>query len=1139
MTHQRTSAASLCTAAFLIAAPLGAQTADQPEGDVFEISPFVVEANDNNSYRATNTLSGTRLNSSLNDVASPISVFTAEFLKDIDATNIQEAYLYSVNVENENEYAPDDSEGASVSTTNQSRVRGLMATSETRGFFASKFRGDTYNSERFTVSRGPNSILYGVGSPAGLMNTSLKRAMVGQDKLGLSLRFDSENGRRLTTDINKVLFENKLAVRFASLDQDIETWKDPERDHERRRYGAITYRPFEGTALRANYEAMRNDRSKARSQLVRDEVSAWIEAGRPVYDHINDRISYDNGNTWTDEATFDGQAKKLWALSEDEQHQLGIDRDNGGFYNGSAKAYLHGQIELDPAAWNAIEDPATRQWYASQGTQWLINRGQASSVGNFDRNADTETFGPGDTLVDPSFNIHGFASSTEYQGENYSFVWEQKINENFFIEAAFNHEEWDRYFVDPLRVNSSQLKADPNYYLAVWQLNRTLKDEDGDPTYAFGSEVVENRRRSDGSYDHRDTLRNPDGEYVYIKNPNVGRYYVEGHLIGFDEDIEQDNLRFTASYSLDLRERNQLFGRHDIAFLYQEDEIYQFQRKLRAHYDLDFKYGRGGDNPVSIQETRNNVSNRYYLDLPGDPASGPNSINYPPKYHVADTFEVGGFRSDGIPSANIRELTGQMAVLQSRFLNDKLVTTFGFRNDRETLYRSQDLPYAEVNRDPDTLEILLEPIASTPLVTQDGDTETIGVVYHANEWLSLLYSKSSSFDPQGQYHDFDNNPLPASDGQGEEFGFMLNLMEGKLSARVNWFEQSATGDLENDWNYLRVKNTIVGTTERMIEDWWEALAPGELGVDPLVEEDGTLIDVSARRAWAENTLGLSIDDYQPESTEFSEFLRVTRDYRSEGMEMEIFARPTTNWDMRLTVGKAKAVNEKTLPGFLEFFERRKDIYEKYMNLPRSPLDSDYYGEREEGAPHPFSDPSNDNPDWSPTTPRDAWAVNRSDSLGYSLLNHGNGYARVALATEEQGIATPRTRKWRVNFISRYKFNEGRLKGFSVGTGARWRSAAAIGYLGKENPENPSGIRVPDASKPINGDSILDIDGWLTYRRKLKIGQRNVDWRLQLNVKNLFDDRAYIPISIDSYTGEVVQWSQKAPRTWSLTNSLQF
>ena len=79
---------------------------------------------------------------------------------------------------------------------------------------------------------------------------------------------------------------------------------------------------------------------------------------------------------------------------------------------------MRGQIELDPAAWNAIEDPATRQWYASQGTQWLINRGQASSVGNFDRNADTETFGPGDTLVDPSFNIHGLASSTDGHNED-------------------------------------------------------------------------------------------------------------------------------------------------------------------------------------------------------------------------------------------------------------------------------------------------------------------------------------------------------------------------------------------------------------------------------------------------------------------------------------------------------------------------------------------------------------------------------------------------------------------------------------------------------------------------------------------------------------------------------------------------
>src|SRR5687768_3529427 len=61
-------------------APTGAAASPT---DVTVLSPYVVDTTQDLGYQATNTLSGTRLNSSLRDAPASISVMTKEFLEDI------------------------------------------------------------------------------------------------------------------------------------------------------------------------------------------------------------------------------------------------------------------------------------------------------------------------------------------------------------------------------------------------------------------------------------------------------------------------------------------------------------------------------------------------------------------------------------------------------------------------------------------------------------------------------------------------------------------------------------------------------------------------------------------------------------------------------------------------------------------------------------------------------------------------------------------------------------------------------------------------------------------------------------------------------------------------------------------------
>src|SRR5215210_2960689 len=52
------------------------------------LTPFTVDTTRDRGYQAENTLSGSRLNSSLNDTPASVSVFTKEFLQDVGLTEL-------------------------------------------------------------------------------------------------------------------------------------------------------------------------------------------------------------------------------------------------------------------------------------------------------------------------------------------------------------------------------------------------------------------------------------------------------------------------------------------------------------------------------------------------------------------------------------------------------------------------------------------------------------------------------------------------------------------------------------------------------------------------------------------------------------------------------------------------------------------------------------------------------------------------------------------------------------------------------------------------------------------------------------------------------------------------------------------
>jgi outer membrane receptor protein involved in Fe transport len=166
-----------------------AQTSEPTKDDavkkeeILQLSPFEVVGTKDTGYAASSSLAGSRLNTRLKDVASAITVVTAEFMKDTGASDLQRILVYTTNTEvagiGGNYYGGNADDGnlrtrMLVNPQSGTRVRGLDTADLTRGFFATNIPMDGYNTSRVDIQRGPNSILFGLGSPAGIINNTLK-----------------------------------------------------------------------------------------------------------------------------------------------------------------------------------------------------------------------------------------------------------------------------------------------------------------------------------------------------------------------------------------------------------------------------------------------------------------------------------------------------------------------------------------------------------------------------------------------------------------------------------------------------------------------------------------------------------------------------------------------------------------------------------------------------------------------------------------------------------------------------------------------------------------------------------------------------------------------------------------------------
>lgn len=193
--------------ALLAAAPALAQTtsdaatADAADDDsVVRLNAFTVQGEKEHGYRASNSISGTRINTPIKDVPLNIQVFTKELAEDFLATSQVDLERYNAALIN----GGDDvhSDNVIQQSYNNFLFRGFRGNWGLRDGIREYDPVDMQGLARVEVVKGPAGALYGLSYPGGVMNNITKEVDFTDNFTQIRGTLQNEAAYRATVDAN-------------------------------------------------------------------------------------------------------------------------------------------------------------------------------------------------------------------------------------------------------------------------------------------------------------------------------------------------------------------------------------------------------------------------------------------------------------------------------------------------------------------------------------------------------------------------------------------------------------------------------------------------------------------------------------------------------------------------------------------------------------------------------------------------------------------------------------------------------------------------------------------------------------------------------------------------------------------------
>jgi outer membrane receptor protein involved in Fe transport len=1142
MNYHRSSATPirLLGLAAILATSLHAQTSpatsnppsDKPADDeIYKLSPFTVSASQDTGYQATSTLAGTRLNTSVKDIGASISIYTRDFLDDIGATSSSDLLIYATNMEAAGAVgnfsgATDDinasqvnGNGPRVNPQSSSRTRGLGAPNFTRGFFNTDIATDGYNVESVTVNRGPNAILFGVGSPAGVVESSLLRPNLNQNKNRVEVRVGDNSSLRNTVDFNRVLIKKKLAVRLAALHDDERFNQRPAFEKKERIYGAATYQPFESTVLRANFETGRTRANRPITVLpFKSYSSYWEDAGRPGYDwtFYDDPSRNPLAASQVAGTAFEGNG----LIGQNQLFDQVLQVVSNPSASGPDLAFRTITRTTTGTTANAVRagtfNSLVNRDTANDSIRYLVTRNVAELLGPF-WVGNNVLPGQQPNIAPAGIRMQGFTDFSAFDFQNHMIDESSRQGDSFHaFNIAFEQRAWEDRVGIELAYDTQRVDRRSK--------NAAFSSNNGNHIRIDVNKVL------------------PTGQI----NPNYGRpfTFAYGQSTWTNNLSERETKRATAFLKYDFNDLSaswgKWLGRHTVTGLYEENALDQVSYRHRmavdgaAARDISSDINAFARRPGTVIYLGPSVignSNPLQLEAIRTPLIEAGQIPVPASYFVraAGTTDPGAFVSSPASLVEINDgggaerdvIKSQAFLLQSYWLQEHLITLVGWRRD-EDFFAQETIGFVRNpadSNDPGKAHYGFDDFSfpSTPPANVAGEIMTYSAVARWPQKLiklpkgtdfSVFFNQSSNFTPSGGRVNAFAEPLASPKGKTREYGFNLSLLQDKLNLRVNWFETDVTGQSLRPSVYtIAVNNGVL-----QLADFW-----GEEGnVNPqLVASRNADIELlfSPLPSNFRSLYGWGITGTAPNLSANGRIAldgsTDTTDFTAKGTEFEIVYNPTRSWRILANVAKQETIQSNSLPFLKRFVALMTPVWNQLRDRPR-----------------------NDYPvGWKPGDP-----LTGVELVGGWLDTNVLVPLATALATE--GSASAEQRKWRANLITSYTFGRGgmfgdKLKGWTIGGAIRWQDKLGIGYPTTRNADQSVTL---DIAHPFYAPDETNVDAFVSYERP--IWKNRIKWKIQLNARNLIADDSVIPIGVQPW-GEYSTVRLPPEKRWYLTNTFTF
>ena len=1150
-------------------APVNVELAPRPAGaETLVLSPFEV-VSENKGYFSANSMSGTRMNSKIEDLGQSITVMTKEQMIDFAMLDINDVFDYMASTEGTGSYSQFDTDrtGAvvdqvSLNPNNANRVRGIGNANIAFNNIATTGRVpvDPLWMDSLELSRGPNANIFGLGNASGTVNQVPATANLTRDFSRVELRGDSYDGWRVSLDVNRRIMKNKLSVRASYANQHTGFIRKPAGEDARRLSFQVKFQPFKNTTLSASWYGYKNAAVRPNFTTPRDHFTDWRKAGRPGWNPVTGLITLGNGQVY-------GNGNVLGSTTP---------------YTVAPTNFITGGPE-NRSIFQIGAPGQTPYWAMTRYTNATATNGTAVF-------ATTDPFAASQT---------GIGLLTTGASETYTATQQPLYNS---VARPIS----DRSIYDWSRINlagNSKAWDDVDTYLA--QLDQFILNT---PKHTLAAQVtflredakrLENQPMGPASVNSNVGQLQVDVNQVNLDgspNPYFGRPYLRSNEPFLrDRPWLWETTRAQSVYRLDFSQDRGLSR-----WLGTQQILGYYEYKDQQNRQYTYRHSALGLDKAWQQKyaaLNTPLGNRVQQSIP-DPRYGIAPGNYArvnEQYYVGNT--VGGgieyapsFFPEGVsvpyvwgPSsgAMIRDMSAigftpspdaggggasvqtiiktKGGVLQSTFLEGKLVATFGLREDAVF---DHNAPLATLTRDlraydfaasdkwlpgwrqakgkTESLSLVARPFRDLGFLKTavNGGNGISRFMAEAVSSLSLTYNTSDNFIAQGPAFDLFLKPLPNQTGTSKDMGLWMTMLDGKLSVRYNRFNTKQlnlrNGDIttmaQRVLRYEGLVATDAWNLRTQTTAWLNGLGTGGVATNeqiaaaikmPVAQYNGLQAIV------ANNTYAAVMDA------------------ESKGDELEINYNPTKNWTVSASVTKTEAINTAVGSAVDDYIAARLPIWTTLEDPRFTRTTQTINGVTTAITPNNLPVGPSGNLLW--------WNILGtpfSTVAGYNATNSAatnfasNVDAPMAVFRALIGRPRPQVRKYSTKFNTKLNLasisDHRILKSMSVGGSLRWSDQGSIGFYGlgydpaKDLTLPANRILQLDPNRPIYSPSETYVDLFVSYRTKL-FGDR-IRANFQLNVKNVQESGGRLQATGAFFDGRASTYRIVDPRQFILSAS---